>query len=110
MTLLESPAPWTQAVRIRDAPSSSGGCGGRDRVFLNTEWAVLERRRLYCDSEREIDMVTIEKPPMPVGAVRRSQSRASSNGATPLPGSAQLISWSVAMRVNDAVYFFDSTA
>ena len=59
-TLLESPAPWTQAVRTPDAPSSSGGGGGS--VFLNAEWAVLERRRLYCDSEREIDMVTIEKP------------------------------------------------
>jgi hypothetical protein len=59
MTLLESPVPWTQAVRIREAPSSSGGGGGR--VFLKADWAVFERRRPYCDSEREIDMATIEK-------------------------------------------------
>jgi hypothetical protein len=54
MTLFESPALWTQAIRTLDAPSSSGGGGGW--IFLNADWAVLERRRLYCDSEREIDM------------------------------------------------------
>jgi hypothetical protein len=56
MTLFESPVPWTHAVRTLDAPTSSGGGGGC--VFLNADWAVLERRRLYCDSEREIDIAT----------------------------------------------------
>jgi len=55
MALLES--PWTHAERTLEAPSSSGGCEGR--VFLNAEWAVFERRRLNCDSEREMDMGTI---------------------------------------------------
>lgn len=51
-TLFESPVPWTHAVKTLDAPTSSGGLC----VFLNADCAVLERRRLYCDSEREIDM------------------------------------------------------
>jgi hypothetical protein len=57
MTVLESPALSTQTVRTLEAPSSSGGGGGSG--FLKEERVVLERRRLYCDSEREMDMVWV---------------------------------------------------
>lgn len=57
--LLGSPALSTQTIKTFDAPTSSGGGGGR--VFLKPERVVLERRRLYCDSEREIDMGWTQK-------------------------------------------------